>query len=61
MRQQAWEEVTALDAGRPAALAALATFKLQLPAEWVDHPPDRMDMCSGCARLVEQVGGRAGG
>jgi hypothetical protein len=61
MKTQAWEEGDALYEGRPAALKSLATLELQLPVEWVEHPPDRLDMCSACAKLVEQVGGRAGG
>ena len=46
----------ALEEGRPAALKSLATLELQLPVEWVEHPPDRLDMCNACARLIEQVG-----
>ena len=61
MKTQAWEEGDALYEGRPAALKSLATLELQLPVEWVEHLPDRLDMCSACAKLVEQVGGRAGG
>jgi hypothetical protein len=59
MKTQAWEEGDALYEGRPAALKSLDTFELQLPVEWMEHPPDRLDMCSACAKLVEQVGGRA--
>jgi hypothetical protein len=64
METQTWEEMQALEEGRPAALKSLATLELQLPVEWVEHPPDRLDMCNACARLVEQVvewvDGRAG-
>ena len=59
MKTQAWEEGDALYEGRPAALKSLATLELQLPVEWVEHLPDRLDMCSACAKLVEQGGGRA--
>jgi hypothetical protein len=61
MKQQVREEMKALEEGRPAVPKWLATFELQLPVEWVEHPPDRLDMCSACARLVEQVGGCVGG
>ena len=57
LQMQAREEMAALYEGRPAALKWLATFDLQLPVEWVQHPPDRLDMCRSCATLIEKVGG----
>jgi hypothetical protein len=57
LAEQTWEQVQAVRGRRPAVLLALATFELKLPGGWEQDPPPRLDMCSRCAELVEQVGG----
>ena len=55
---QTWEQLEAVQARRSRpVLTELATFELQLPDGWEQDPPSRLDMCSRCAKLLEQVDG----
>ena len=50
------EDLAAAEARRPAVIAAQPTLRLELP-EALQQAPPRLDMCSECATLVQQVGG----
>ena len=49
------EELAAAEARRPAVIAAQPALRLNLPQALQQAPP-RLDMCSVCARRLEQVG-----
>lgn len=53
--EQAAEELLAAQQGRAPALVVLPSLQLVLPDALRDEPA-RLDMCSACAKLLEQVG-----
>ncbi len=55
---QVTEELAAAEARRQAVIAAQPALRLALP-EALQQAPPRLDMCSECAQMVQQVG-RAG-
>ena len=58
LAKQTWEQLEAVRARRSRpVLTEMATFELQLPDGWEQDPPSRLDMCSRCAKLLEQVDG----
>ena len=57
---QVREELAAAEARRPAVIAAQPSLRLNLP-EALQQAPPRLDMCSKCARQLEQVGRGGGG
>ena len=54
------EELAATEARRPPVIAAQPTLRLELP-ETLQQAPPRLDMCSECAKFVQQVGGAGAG
>jgi len=54
--EQSTEEVAAAQARRKAVIVAEPMLPLELSGELQQAPP-RMDMCSECARLLQEVGG----
>ena len=52
---QVKEELVAAKERRPPVRLAEPALHLDLPAA-LQQPPPRLDMCSACARLIEQVG-----
>ena len=60
LANQTAEQLQAVRGRRPAVLLALANFKLELPRGWEADPPPRLDMCSRCAGLLEEVSGQCG-
>ena len=49
------EDLAATEARRPPVIAAQPTLRLELP-ETLQQAPPRLDMCSECAKFVQQVG-----
>ena len=58
LAKQTWEQLEAVRGRRLAVLPALASFVLELPEGWEQDPPSRLEMCSHCAKLLEEVGGQ---
>ena len=54
------EDLAAAEARRPPVIAVQPTLHLELP-EALQQAPPRLDMCSECAKFVEQVGGAGAG
>ncbi len=56
--EQSTEEVAAAQARRKAVIVAEPMLRLELSGELQQAPP-RMDMCSECAQLLQEVGSGA--
>ncbi|KAI7836811.1 hypothetical protein COHA_009355 [Chlorella ohadii] len=52
--EQTKEELAAAEARRPPVLVAQPALHLDLPAA-LQQPPPRLDMCSACARRIQQA------